>query len=99
MNLAEEKRRNIAPIMLHEFIKDDYQMTILNEAAYKKKTMYTEYDGKNKVEKDRFDEHTKGMEGQILYYEWYAGPLAGRIGFISVDENGIVTEHRLMGIS
>jgi len=85
---------------LHEFLNDDVAcVTVFNENEYRRKNTYTMYDGPHGKEKCDFSEITKGMEGTILYYDWYAGGLAERMGFISVDEDGNITEDRCVGIS
>lgn len=84
---------------LHEFLQDDVSVTIINEAEYRRKYSYREYDSEGYELKCDFDRITDGMDGQIVYYYWYAGGLAERVGFLSLDVDGNITEDRLVGMS
>lgn len=85
---------------LHEFLNDDLAcVTVYNENEYRRKNTYTMYDGPHGKEECSFHQMTQGMEGLVLYYEWSGGLLAEKIGFISVNDQGDITEDRCIARS
>ena len=84
---------------LHEFTRVLGKSTLMNLEAALPKFTYVVHDENGAHEVCDIKKHTEGMSGTIYYYQWYLNGLAANEGFISVDNEGTITEDRCIGIS
>jgi hypothetical protein len=95
MTVEQEKKA----MYLHNLVCGEGKQasnTVLNEMAYKR-----QYKDKPYGDSNTWDEFAATLdEGEeVLYLEWYFGPLAARGYFVAVDSEGKVTRQKLLWLS